>query len=253
MADRDNEITTLNTLIATLIDSVTGYEDAAANIEVGRFQQLFRERAGERQRVVEELRAEVRRLGGNPEDDGSFLGKTHQRFLDLKAAITGRDEKAIINEVERGEDYLKEKFQTALDSGYLSGESRSAVVSMVPAVFHSMRLVSVGFKAGSRGGPARGAGGGMGRRFQRSSARAARAPSTERGPANRIASTTAATTTPTFNNRPAAIQVLMTALRPKFTVLTSRWSSHGGVTNGHGGFYTSQLAIEHSMPEWRNW
>jgi len=127
MADRDNEITTLNTLIATLIDSVTGYEDAAANIEVGRFQQLFRERAGERQRVVEELRAEVRRLGGNPEDDGSFLGKTHQRFLDLKAAITGRDEKAIINEVERGEDYLKEKFQTALDSGYLSGESRSAV------------------------------------------------------------------------------------------------------------------------------
>ena len=127
MADRDNEITTLNTLIATLIDSVTGYEDAAANIEVGRFQQLFRERAGERQRVVEELRAEVRRLGGNPEDDGSFLGKTHQRFLDLKAAITGRDEKAIINEVERGEDYLKEKFQTALDSEYLSGESRSAV------------------------------------------------------------------------------------------------------------------------------
>ena len=109
MADRDNEITTLNTLIATLIDSVTGYEDAAANIEVGRFQQLFRERAGERQRVVEELRAEVRRLGGNPEDDGSFLGKTHQRFLDLKAAITGRDEKAIINEVERGEDYLKNK------------------------------------------------------------------------------------------------------------------------------------------------
>ena len=127
MADRDNEITTLNTLIATLIDSVTGYEDAAANIEVGRFQQLFRERAGERQRVVEELRAEVRRLGGNPEDDGSFLGKTHQRFLDLKAAITGRDEKAIINEVERGEDYLKEKWQAALQSGDLHGETHDLI------------------------------------------------------------------------------------------------------------------------------
>ena len=45
------------------------------------------------------------------------MGKTHQRFLDLKAAVTGRDDKAIINEVERGEDYLKEKFEAALSSG----------------------------------------------------------------------------------------------------------------------------------------
>jgi uncharacterized protein (TIGR02284 family) len=127
MDDRKEEISTLNTLTATLIDSVTGYEDAASNSEAGRFAQMFRERAGERQRCVEDLRAEVRRLGGNPEDDGSFMGKTHQRFLDLKAAVTGRDEQAIINEVERGEDYLKEKFETALDSGHLSGESRAAV------------------------------------------------------------------------------------------------------------------------------
>ena len=130
MTDHTNsdEITTLNTLTATLIDSVTGYEDAAANIEgSNRFQQLFRERASERSRVVEDLRAEVRRLGGNPEDDGSFLGKTHQRFLDLKAAVTGHDEQAVINEVERGEDYLKEKFEAALESGALSGETRTAV------------------------------------------------------------------------------------------------------------------------------
>ena len=84
---------------------------------------MFRQRASERQQVVEDLRAEVRRLGGNPEDDGSFLGKTHQRFLDLKAAITGRDEKAIINEVERGEDYLKEKFEAALNSDDLTAKA----------------------------------------------------------------------------------------------------------------------------------
>ena len=124
---RQDEISTLNTLIATLIDSVTGYEDSAANIDNSRLQELFRDSARERQRVVEDLRSEVRRLGGNPEDDGSFLGKTHQRFLDLKAAISGRDEKAVINETERGEDYLKEKFETALNSGILSGESRAVV------------------------------------------------------------------------------------------------------------------------------
>jgi len=127
MSDHSGEISTLNTLIATTIDSITGYEDSAQNVDNERFRQIFRQRADERQRVVEQLRAEVRRLGGNPEDDGSFLGKAHQRFEDLKAAITGRDEKAIINEVERGEDYLKGKFETALSGDTLSGDSRAVV------------------------------------------------------------------------------------------------------------------------------
>ena len=130
-----DQITVLNTLTATLFDSVTGFEDAAANIEgSSRLQQLFRERASERRQVLEDLRAEVRRLGGNPEDDGSFLGKAHQRFLDLKAVVTGRDEQAIVNEVERGEDYLKEKFETALNSGTLSGECRAVVESAYQSV-----------------------------------------------------------------------------------------------------------------------
>jgi uncharacterized protein (TIGR02284 family) len=131
----DTEIATLNTLTATLIDSVNGYEDAASNSESSRFQQMFRECAQERNQAVEELRSEIRRLGGNPEDDGSFMGKTHQRFLDLKAAVMGRDEQAIVNEVERGEDYLKEKFETALSGDTLSGEGRT----IVERVYQSVR------------------------------------------------------------------------------------------------------------------
>jgi uncharacterized protein (TIGR02284 family) len=127
MTEHKDEISTLNTLIATTIDSVTGYEDSASNIDNERLRETFRQRANERQKVVEDLRAQVRRLGGEPEDSGSFLGKAHQRFEDLKAAITGRDEKAIVNEVERGEDYLKAKFEAALNDGNLTGETRAAV------------------------------------------------------------------------------------------------------------------------------
>ncbi|HET9335747.1 MAG TPA: PA2169 family four-helix-bundle protein [Sphingomicrobium sp.] len=128
MFGKNDEVTVLNTLTTTLIDSVNGYRDSAANLEGGeRFQQMFREMADERSRIAEDLRAEVRRLGGDPPDEGSLMGKTHQRFLDLKAAITGRDDKAIIDEVERGEDYLKEKFETALASDSLSAESRGAI------------------------------------------------------------------------------------------------------------------------------
>ena len=127
MAEHSESISTLNTLIATTIDSVNGYEDSAENIDNERLREIFRQRASERQEVVQKLREEVRRMGGEPEDGGSFLGKTHQRFEDLKAAVTGRDEKSIVNEVERGEDYLKEKWQVALQSGDLQGESHQVI------------------------------------------------------------------------------------------------------------------------------
>ncbi len=125
--NHDDQIGTLNSLAKTVIDSINGYEESASNVDSDRLRQLFRERATERQQVVEQLRSEVRRLGGEPEDSGSLLGKAHQRWEDLKAAVTGRDEKAIVNEVERGEDYLKEKFEDALNDGELSSDSRAVV------------------------------------------------------------------------------------------------------------------------------
>jgi len=125
--ENKTQIATLNTLIATTIDSVKGYEDSAQNVDNENFREIFRQNADERQQVVGQLREEVRRLGGDPEESGSFMGAAHQRFEDLKAALTGRDEKAIVNEVERGEDYIKGKFETALESGDLTGDSRSTV------------------------------------------------------------------------------------------------------------------------------
>lgn len=127
MTEQSSAISTINTLIATTIDSVNGYENSAKDIDNERFRELFRKRAEERQQVVGQLRAEVGRLGGEPEDGGSFMGKAHQRFEDLKAAVSGKDEKSIVNEVERGEDYLRDKWQHALQSGDLKGESHDLV------------------------------------------------------------------------------------------------------------------------------
>jgi uncharacterized protein (TIGR02284 family) len=127
MTDHSETISTLNTLIATTTDSINGYEKSAGEIKDQRLQQIFRQRAGDRQQVVQKLREEVRRLGGEPDDSGSFMGKAHQAFEGLKSAVTGGDEKSIINEVERGEDYLKDKFETALNSDTLSGEARQCV------------------------------------------------------------------------------------------------------------------------------
>ena len=135
MLGTDDNTTILKTLTSTLNDSVNGYREAAEHAEGDQFREIFRTNASERERVAGELAGEVRRSGGTPDEDGSLLGKTHQVFLDLKAAVTGRNDKTIINEVERGEDYLKEKFETALASDKLSPESRE----IVERAFQSVR------------------------------------------------------------------------------------------------------------------
>lgn len=127
MFENDNGgLTVLKTLADTLADSVNGYRDAAQHVEAENFRQMFTEMADERSSVLGDLQAEVRRLGGDADRDGSTLGYLHQRWLDLKASITGRDDKAVINEVERGEDYLKDKFETAL-GGSLDADTRAVV------------------------------------------------------------------------------------------------------------------------------
>ena len=127
MTDTSHDIRTLNSLIATTIDSVDGYRSSAEAVESPRFAELFTARAGERSSVAEQLRAEVRRLGGNPEDDGTLLAGGHRAFLNLKAAVAGRDDEAIVDEVERGEDHIKSKYEEALADDSLSPECRSLI------------------------------------------------------------------------------------------------------------------------------
>lgn len=121
------DTTALNTLIATLIDSVTGYQKAAADTDNAQYAEMFNARAQERQSAITKLQAAVARLGGNPEDDGTTAAALHRGWIDLKEAIVGRDDEAIVNSVETGEDYLKEKFETVLANKDLPIEARSAI------------------------------------------------------------------------------------------------------------------------------
>ncbi len=127
MFGNNDELATIKTLTSTLNDSVNGYREAAEHVDSPELKQLFTQFADNRASASTELQNEVRRMGGEPDTDGSTLGGLHQSWLDLKAAVTGRDDKAVINEVERGEDYLKEKFEAALKAENLGDEGRAVV------------------------------------------------------------------------------------------------------------------------------
>ena len=127
MTEHSKDTTTLNTLIATLLDSVDGYTKSAHDVKDRDLADRFNARARERQGAVAGLQAAVARLGGNPEDDCTLLAGAHRAFINLQEVVTGTDDQAIINEIERGEDYLKGKFEAALQNVDLAPEARSAV------------------------------------------------------------------------------------------------------------------------------
>ena len=124
--DNAHDITVLNTLIRTTLDSYKGFNDACEDSE-GAHSQFFRQMAGERSQVASQLQAQVRALGGDPEDDSSFTAAAHRGFMDLKQAVMGDSDEAVIEEVERGEDYLKTKYEAALQDDDLSPATRQVI------------------------------------------------------------------------------------------------------------------------------
>lgn len=123
----DHDIKILNSLIETTLDSADGYNQAANSAADTRYKQLFEEWANDRRHVVEELQSQVRVLGGRPDDDGSVLAAGHRMFLKLRDSVTQGDE-SVVDEVERGEDFIKAKYEEALEDEELSAEVRNAVV-----------------------------------------------------------------------------------------------------------------------------
>lgn len=127
MSDKDHDISVLNNLIEVTLDSVDGYRSAAEDATNSRFASEFRDRANDREQVVNRLQDEVRRLGGEPEDSSSILASAHRAFMDLRDKVTGTNDKAVLDEVDRGESYLDDRWQKAMKDDQLSPEARSAI------------------------------------------------------------------------------------------------------------------------------
>jgi len=134
MFDQSHDISVLNSLIETTIDSVDGYRHSANEASNQRFSESFRQWGQDREQVVTKLRDRVRQLGGEPEHDGGILAAMHRQFLSLRDKVTGSDDEAVIAEVDRGETYLDEKWQAALNDNELSAETRQLIQSCYDSV-----------------------------------------------------------------------------------------------------------------------
>jgi uncharacterized protein (TIGR02284 family) len=126
MANHDVEA--LEALTSTLTDSINGYEEAAEVASDPGISAFLRQKAQERRGVTSEFRTRIASLGGNSDVSGSASAALHRRFLDLRSMFQN-DTKAAVAEVERGEGYLKERFETFMADEKLSAQTRDLIRS----------------------------------------------------------------------------------------------------------------------------
>ncbi len=106
----DDVISTLNGLIETCKDGQDGFKTAAEGVERSDLKSTFYDLGQQRAQFAGELQTLVRELGGDPETTGSISASLHRGWINIKSAVTGKDEAAILNEAERGEDSAKKAY-----------------------------------------------------------------------------------------------------------------------------------------------
>ena len=124
-------VSTLNELIETCKDGQEGFKQAAEGVERSDLKSLFFEFSQQRAHFAGELQSIVQQLGEEPEKSGSTAGALHRGWINIKSAVTGKNDASIIAEAERGEDIAKnayaEAIKTALPPSVSAIISRQAV------------------------------------------------------------------------------------------------------------------------------
>lgn len=118
----------LNNLIQINNDRIQGYLTAAQETDQDDLKSVFSDMMKTSQDCRRELVQEVSKLGGTPVEGTTVSGKIYRVWMDVKAALTNKDRKAILNSCEFGEDAAVKTYQTELDSDALNGTEYLLIV-----------------------------------------------------------------------------------------------------------------------------
>jgi uncharacterized protein (TIGR02284 family) len=119
----------LNSLITINNDRIEGYETASQATEENELKTLFARFISTSQKCKQELVKEVTMLGGEIAEGTKTSGKFFRAWMDVKAALTNKDRKAILGSCETGEDVAQSTYDKAIehDSEHLNAQQKTMI------------------------------------------------------------------------------------------------------------------------------
>ena len=118
---RKKGLSVLSDLIRVNIDRITAYEKAAheersSGLEI---RDVFYRLGTESRAYVNELHAEVIRMGGAPVTESTIAGKLYLRWLNGKVNFDGETLGELVASCVHGEEAMQQIYKYALESGVL--------------------------------------------------------------------------------------------------------------------------------------
>ncbi len=116
VVDNADVVDVLDDLLESCRDGEYGFRASAERAESPELKTLFLRHASECAAAAAELEREVRNHGGEPSSGGTMSGALHRGWVSVKAALSTNDDKAVLEECERGEDAAVARYRKALQS-----------------------------------------------------------------------------------------------------------------------------------------
>jgi uncharacterized protein (TIGR02284 family) len=112
--DRDDVIDVLRDLAECCLDGEYGFRACADQAKAPELKSVFLQRAEDCRNGWMEINEQIINCGGKVEEHGSAGGALHRGWVAVKTALSTYDDKAVLEEAERGEDNAKARYMKAL-------------------------------------------------------------------------------------------------------------------------------------------
>jgi uncharacterized protein (TIGR02284 family) len=111
--DQKDVVKLLNDLIEVSKDGEFGFKECAEQAKSPDIKSTLSQRSRDCAAAAAELQRLVTTHGGKPETGGSAAGAMHRGWVSVRTALTSKDDLAVLEESERGEDSALKKYREA--------------------------------------------------------------------------------------------------------------------------------------------
>ncbi|MFD1143260.1 PA2169 family four-helix-bundle protein [Larkinella insperata] len=130
MISNEEIVDSLNELVKINNDRIQGYEKAVEDTKDANLDDIFRHNIIQSQQFRSELADHIVRIDGSAVSSATstdISSKIHRAWIDIKTALTGSDEQAVLSSVEFGENAAVEAYEEAIEKDHIPAYIREVL------------------------------------------------------------------------------------------------------------------------------
>ena len=132
----------LKHLLSICNDGKEGYRNASEDVDSTELKSIFNTYSIQRSEYAMELKTLLRNQGSDPDNsEGGPLGALHRTWMDIKSAITGKGNEAILSACVTGEKSALEAYDDVLNDTNVTPEVRTVLTNHRQGIQEALQTI----------------------------------------------------------------------------------------------------------------